>query len=149
MTSDELVAEARLWIGTPYVHQASVRGHGADCLGLLRGLWRSRFKCEPEPVQPYSEDWAEPQRIEVLEQACRRHMERKPVEHEELGDVLLFRMRQGAIAKHLGLQSRLGDQAKFIHAFCGHGVIESSLSLPWQRRCVARFAFPLNHERGN
>ena len=30
-----VVATARAWIGTPYVHQASVRGAGCDCLGLL------------------------------------------------------------------------------------------------------------------
>jgi hypothetical protein len=28
---------ARGWIGTPYLHQASRRGAGADCLGLVRG----------------------------------------------------------------------------------------------------------------
>ena len=37
---DAIVAAARGWIGTPYVHQASVKGLGCDCLGLLRGLWR-------------------------------------------------------------------------------------------------------------
>ena len=31
---------ARAWLGTPYRHQASVKGVGADCLGLVRGLWR-------------------------------------------------------------------------------------------------------------
>ena len=35
-----LVAAARGWIGTPYVHQASCKGAGADCLGLVRGVWR-------------------------------------------------------------------------------------------------------------
>ena len=33
-----IVRAARGWIGTPYVHQASVRGAGCDCLGLLRGV---------------------------------------------------------------------------------------------------------------
>ncbi len=28
------------------------------------------------------------------------------------------------------------------NAYTGHGVIESSLSLPWERRIAARFAFP-------
>ena len=35
-----VVAAARRWLGTPYRHQASVRGEGADCLGLVRGVWR-------------------------------------------------------------------------------------------------------------
>ncbi len=36
--ADEIVALARAWIGTPYRHQASCRGAGTDCLGLLRGV---------------------------------------------------------------------------------------------------------------
>ena len=28
------------WIGTPYRHQASLKGVGCDCLGLVRGVWR-------------------------------------------------------------------------------------------------------------
>ena len=40
MSRDAIVAEAHRWIGTPYRHQASLRGVGCDCLGLLRGVWR-------------------------------------------------------------------------------------------------------------
>ena len=51
-------------------------------------------------------------------------------------------MRHGAVAKHLGLQARIGAQASFVHAYTGHGVVESPLSTPWRRRIVARFEFP-------
>jgi NlpC/P60 family putative phage cell wall peptidase len=137
-----VIAEARLWIGTPYLHQASVRGAGTDCLGLLRGVWRSAFGEEPEPVPAYTADWAEPSRQEVLLEAAHRRLVPRPIDTEEVGDVLLFRMRDGSIAKHLGLQSETGDHPRFIHAYTGYGVIESSLSQPWKRRIVARFAFP-------
>ncbi|MDF1729564.1 MAG: peptidase, partial [Sulfitobacter sp.] len=66
----------------------------------------------------------------------------KPAGDAALGDVLLFRMRQGAVAKHLGLQSAIGAAPAFIHAYAGRGVVESPLSLPWRRRVVARFEFP-------
>lgn len=137
-----IVGEARLWIGTPYLHQASVRGAGTDCLGLLRGIWRELFGTEPEPVPPYTADWAEPDRREVLLEAAGRWLQRKADVSESVGDVLLFRMREGGIAKHLGVQSEAGPHPKFIHAYTGYGVIESSLSLPWRRRIAARFAFP-------
>ena len=45
-----LVAEARAWLGTPYRHQAALRGVGCDCLGLVRGVWRAVHGAEPEPV---------------------------------------------------------------------------------------------------
>lgn len=136
------MAEARLWLGTPYLHQASVKGAGTDCLGLLRGVWRALYGAEPENVPPYTEDWAEPSRREVLMEAADRWLKRKPLSCPEIGDVLLFRMRDGSIAKHLGIQSDLGATPRFVHSYTGHGVIESSLSQPWQRRIAARFAFP-------
>lgn len=61
MTSDEVVALARAWIGTPYVHQASKLGGGCDCLGLIRGVWREVYGHEPESIPAYSADWSEPQ----------------------------------------------------------------------------------------
>lgn len=140
--SGRVVSEARLWIGTPYLHQASVKGAGTDCLGLLRGVWRAVFGTEPEAVPAYTEDWAEPERREVLMEAARRWLVTKPVSSAAEGDVLLFRMREGSIAKHLGLQSETGTHPRFIHSYTGHGVIECSLSMPWQRRIAARFSFP-------
>jgi NlpC/P60 family putative phage cell wall peptidase len=137
-----VVAEARSWIGTPYMHQASNKGAGTDCLGLLRGVWRLILGAEPEAVPPYTDDWAEPSREEVLFRAAERWLAPKGLANAEIGDVLLFRMRQGSVAKHLGIQSVVGDSAAFVHAYTNHGVVESPLSQPWQRRIVARFSFP-------
>ena len=142
MIGMNVVAEARTWIGTPYLHQASFKGAGADCLGLLRGVWRALLGDEPEPVPPYTDDWSEPSREETLLNAADRWLSRKDRDAAEVGDVLLFRMRQGGIAKHLGIQSAIGDGAAFVHAYTNHGVVESPLSEPWQRRIVARFSFP-------
>ena len=135
-----IVAAARAWIGTPYVHQASVAGAGTDCLGLLRGVWRAVVGGEPEPVPAYTADWGEGGGREVLMAAALRWL--VPSAEVWPGDVLLFRMRDGSIAKHLGIQSIVGAGAAFVHAYTGHGVIESPLSDPWARRIVARFAFP-------
>jgi len=141
---DVAVAAARRWLGTPYCHQAAVRGAGADCLGLLRGVWAELYGTEPEPVPPYTSDWAEPGRDEVLWGAAARHLLAVPSGAEDRpGVVVLFRMRAGGVAKHLGILSRVSARgAWFIHAYSGHGVVESALSAPWSRRVVARFTFP-------
>jgi len=145
MTAGGVMADpveiARLWLGTPYRHQASVLGAGCDCLGLIRGVWRALYGDEAEAVPAYSADWSEPARDEVLWRAALRHLEARPLESAKTGDVILFRMREGAVAKHLGLQSDAGPVPRFIHAYDGHGVVESTLSEPWARRIVARFAF--------
>lgn len=142
---DRIVAAARGWIGTAYVHQAACKGAGCDCLGLVRGIWREIYGQEPEQVPAYSLDWSEPQSEERLWQAALRHLQAKPLDQVAIGDVILFRMRAGAVAKHLGVQSQLcraDDRTRFIHAYSGYGVVESPLSAPWQRRIVARFQFP-------
>lgn len=133
-----LVAEARRWIGTPYRHQASVLGVGCDCLGLIRGLWRARHGTEPEALPPYGPDWAEADGVEALWQGLSRHLRPAPGDPAP-GDVLLFRMRARSVAKHLGVLIATGPNARFVHAYCGHGVVESPLSQPWARRIVARF----------
>lgn len=137
-----VVVEARRWIGTPYVHQASAFGAGTDCLGLLRGIWRTLYGNEPEHTPAYSMDWSEPQGEERLWEAALRHFHPKAVTDEAVGDVLLFRMRAGAVAKHLGIASAIGADAGFIHAYSKFGVIESPLSAAWRRKIVARFTFP-------
>jgi len=137
---ERVVQAARGWIGTPYRHQASTKGAGTDCLGLLRGVWRELYGAEPEDVPAYTPDWSEPQGEERLWRAALRHLHVQ--QGRAAGDLLLFRMRAGGVAKHLGIAGRIGPAPTFIHAYTGHGVVESPLSRPWQRRIVARFAFP-------
>lgn len=137
---ERVVALARGWIGTPYLHQASRKGVGADCLGLIRGIWRELHGQEPEVPPAYSPDWGETGGREVLMAGAARHL--LPVGPDvalAAGQVLLFRMRAGAVAKHLGIAA---GEERFLHAYSGHGVIDSPLSLPWKQRIVARFRFP-------
>ncbi|PTQ68555.1 NlpC/P60 family protein [Celeribacter persicus] len=142
MTDVSIADRARAWIGTPYLHQASCKGAGADCLGLLRGVWREIYGCEPINIPPYTADWSEPQRDERMLRAAQENLVEKPLAEMAAGDVLLFRMRDGAVAKHLGIVGRTGAAPSFIHAYSGHGVIENALSGPWKRRVVRCFAFP-------
>lgn len=139
----EAAAEARRWLGTPYCHQASLRGSGADCLGLLRGIWRATLGAEPQQPPPYSADWSEASGDERLMQAAMRHL--VPIGRDVAGpgDVLLFRMRPSAPAKHLGLlTSETLEPGRMIHAYSGHGVLETHLAACWLGRLAAVFRFP-------
>jgi len=138
--SERIVAAARDWIGTPYVHQASVKGAGTDCLGLVRGLWREFCGDEPAVMPAYTPDWGEAGAVELLIGGALHHL--RPADVEAAGDVLIFRMRPGAIAKHMGIQAGTGGEASFIHAYDRHGVVESPLSTPWRARIAGRFRFP-------
>ena len=132
-----VVAFARSWIGTPYCHQASLKGVGCDCLGLVRGVWRETLGAEPEGVPAYTPDWAEAGRAETLLTAARRHL--REVDEAAPGDVLLFRWRAHLPAKHAGILSKPGFM---IHAQEGALVCEVALSPWWRRRVAGVFRFP-------
>jgi len=137
-----ILAVARGWLGTPYVHQASCRGAGSDCLGLIRGIWRELHGAEPIALPAYTPDWSEPAGDEALLAGAEALLTRVAPGEEAPGDVILFRMKRGAVAKHLGILSEPAPMPRFIHAYTGHGVVESPLTPPWARRIVAYFRFP-------
>ncbi|UXN63459.1 NlpC/P60 family protein [Phyllobacterium sp. A18/5-2] len=139
MVADEVLAEARHWIGTPYRHGGSKCQVGCDCLGLVRGIWRSLYGREPQSVSTYSADWAEAGASDPLLEAARRHMNEKQLIEIESGDLIVFRWRDGVAAKHLGV---LTDTDHFIHAYEGHSVMESALVSQWRKRIAGVFSFP-------
>ena len=148
MTTDTLakcvVDEARRWIGTPYLHQASLCGVGCDCLGLVRGIWRTLYGEEPEPLPHYSADWAEASGSEQVLRAGHRHFIPVAMADMAAGDVVLFRWRAGCPAKHMGVFS--GD-GTMIHAHAGASVAEVHFGI-WARRIAQVFRFPTPDQRG-
>ena len=138
-----MLSAARCWIGTPYRHQCSVLGQGADCLGLLRGIWREVLGAEPETLPAYSPDWSEASGQERMWEGAARHLLRVPLAPEKAGQVVLFRMRRAAVAKHVAVLAGSGHGfSTIIHAYSGAGVVETPLTDAWLRRIVAQFRFP-------
>ena len=138
MQSD-IVNAARSWIGTPYHHQASLKGVGCDCLGLLRGVWCEVMGSEPELPPPYAMDWAEASGEECLRDAARRHLIEIDPAKFGAGDVLLFRMSRNAPAKHCGIATA---PERMVHAWAGREVAETPLGGFWSRRLAYAFRFP-------
>jgi NlpC/P60 family putative phage cell wall peptidase len=139
VTRSAIVAEARAWIGTPYRHQASLKGVGCDCLGLVRGVWRVVCGAEPEAVPPYAPDWAEASRRETLAQAAGRHLVALDTADFQPGDVLLFRWSNGFVAKHAAIASA---PERMVHAHARARVAEVAITPWWRRRLAFAFRFP-------
>jgi NlpC/P60 family putative phage cell wall peptidase len=134
-----IVAEARGWIGTPYRHQASLKGVGCDCLGLVRGVWRAVIGDEPERAPAYAPDWAEASGLESLADAAARHLIAIERNSFAAGDVLLFRWRANLPAKHAAVVTA---PDKIVHAHDGAAVAEVALAPWWRRRIAFAFRFP-------
>jgi NlpC/P60 family putative phage cell wall peptidase len=133
------VAAARAWIGTPYRHQASLKGVGCDCLGLVRGVWRALHGAEPEPTPAYAPDWAEASAEDRLAAAARRWLAEIAPADAAPGDVLLFRWRPQLPAKHAAI---LSAADRMIHAYEGAAVAEVYFAPFWRRRLAFAFRFP-------
>jgi NlpC/P60 family putative phage cell wall peptidase len=138
-TRSQIVAAARGWIDTPYRHQAAYMGAGCDCLGLVRGVWLEIYGVEPERPPPYTPDWGEAGIVEHILEAARRNMIAIDLAQARYGDVIVFRMREGRIAKHMAI---LTSEATMIHAQSNDRVREIAFAPYWRRHAVAAFQFP-------
>jgi NlpC/P60 family putative phage cell wall peptidase len=137
-----VLAIARAWLGTPYLHQSSVQGVGADCLGLARGIWRALHGNEPWEVPPYSRDWGEAGRREVLAEAARATLIEVVLGDAGPGTLIIFRMASGVPAKHCGLLGESVIRPSLIHAYDRSGVVEEAFTPAWSRRAAFAFVFP-------
>ena len=140
---NQIVAAAKNWIGTPYMHAASMQGVGCDCLGLVRGVWRDIYGLEPEIPPPYAPDWIDVSKRESLKDAAQRHMAEIDPKKAGLGNLVLFRIEYSSVAKHAAI---LSGQDKMIHAYSRHAVVESTMGPWWHRRLAYAFLFPQKSE---
>ncbi|WP_193175898.1 NlpC/P60 family protein [Oricola nitratireducens] len=135
----EALGIACCWIGTPYRHQASRKGVGCDCLGLVLGVWRELYGERITARLAYSPDWAETTIGEPLLAALRDRCDELDPAAMRPGDILAFRWQVGTAAKHLAL---LAPDDRIIHAYEGHAVMTSAFVPSWRRRVAGVFAFP-------
>ena len=88
-TAEDVVTEARDWIGTPYIHQQRTKGAATDCIGLIYGLYQHFVGNIPKKkIVHYSPWWAE----EGNKEAFKMDWERKGVhalQFEFLCDMIL------------------------------------------------------------
>lgn len=138
VTRADIIRAARAWIGTPYHHQASVRGVGADCLGLVRGILRELAGAEPAAPPAYSRDWAEASGDEAMLRGARLHLREIAPAEQRPGDVLVFRLRAGLVAKHAAI---LATPQTMVHAVEGAAVCEVPYAAWWRRRIAGVFCF--------
>lgn len=136
---EDIIAEARSWIDTPWHHQASVKGIGCDCAGLVRGIGNvlgimdlNEETIEAKEFIGYGRA-PEPKR---LIKALNRFMNRIDVKKIQPADVLLFKLPE---PQHLAI---LTDQGTIIHALCKVGkVSEMILNANWQDLIVGAWKY--------
>jgi cell wall-associated NlpC family hydrolase len=132
---DELIAQARSWLGVPYLHQGRSR-NGADCLGFLACMLaelgsRTFLDALPNnyPRNPQS----------ILAVAAPKLA--TPLEVEVPGALVLFQFPLTKYPSHAGILTRDGT---FIHTFEPvKRVVEVGYRAPWPARARSVWAAPL------
>lgn len=106
MDIEALIAEARTWEGTPWMHNQCLKGHGVDCVRFLAALYESQTGVKLE-LGAYK-------RVPRANELC-DYLDAIPELESSYfirpGSVLIF--RQGSRVGHVGLATTTN---RFIHA---------------------------------
>lgn len=140
-TGEDIVTEARTWIGTPFHHQGRVKGAGVDCVGLLVGV-ASALGLQHQDRSGYARlPDGETLEAELDRQTdivwARTHGARLDAAALQPGHALLFRMPK--LPRHVGIYAGNGA---FIHATSDVGkCVEVNLDAYWQRALKKVYRF--------
>lgn len=138
VTPEMLLAEALTWLETPYAHQASLKGVGADCIGIITGV--AVAYALPD-AQAFRDDRAfkgygrvpDPA---LVEEASDRYLDRIDIADAGLMNILRFRIEDQP--RHFAFISNI-EPKRIIHAYAMHNanlsrVVEHGLGEWWQAR---------------
>lgn len=137
--TEDIIKIARSWIGTPYHHQASLKGVGCDCIGLVRGVYCEAYDTELPEMVNYSSDWGDANGNEDMVIAALKYLDPQPLDQASTGSVVLMRWSEARVAKHCMIMT---GASTAIHAYNRTPVTEIHLSDWWLRRMVFAFKFP-------
>jgi len=136
MTREEIVAEARTWIGTPWKHQGRLKGRSCDCLGLIVGVLQ---KFEPD-LRGFKDtrDYSHTPDVREAEKLLETYLAKIPREEAKPGDILRFYFDKDSL--HLGFVTQKG----MIHAYnlAGRKVTEHAIPPDWQCKIVRVYRIP-------
>lgn len=131
-TREQIIAEARTWLGTPWHHQARLKGVGVDCIGLAIGVAKalglSDYDIDGYGMQPD---------VKALVKTIESIATRIGIADARPGDMVLINFAQHP--QHLGILTDKG----IIHALSRVGfVAEHRLSSEWRKNIWRAYRFP-------
>lgn len=137
ITREQIVTEARTWIGTPFHHQGRVKGVGGDCIAVIaktaHNLDISQFDTVNYSRQPDPEEMGR-----LLDE----HLDRITLAEVDLGDILWLKFERHA--QHLGIVTQLEPTLMIVHAFNWPGIqrcVEQSINDNWRKRIVRCYRY--------
>ena len=142
MTREDIVTEAREWIGTKWQHQQSLKGVATDCIGLVRGVYTNLTGIVFTDVINYPQSPFFYCRDERMYLEMQKYLIEIPVSEAKLGDIFTFALKSRFPDHHLGIISADGF---IIHAVGEPGImltIESRIDGKWRGYIRHAFRYP-------
>lgn len=130
-----VIAEAELWVGTPYHHMGRLRGVGCDCLTLLAEIYSRAGVISHVDIPYYPPDWHLHRGVERYVEGLLDHAH--AIDAPGTGDVALFRF--GRCFSHGAIVT---GWPQLIHAWHAGGVIRGDATQPLLARREVRFFSP-------
>lgn len=146
LSRDEIVQEARTWLGVRWRHQGRDR-HGVDCAGLVACVAHGLGVPYPDITQ-----YARQTDGELLLQVLQEYLVEKPVATAAPGDVFLMKHLNTRWAIHVGFVTNLyagtpNETLGILHAYVPGGshmgrVVEQIWDEQWRARVTRVFEIP-------
>jgi NlpC/P60 family putative phage cell wall peptidase len=137
----EITVQARTWLGTPFVHQARLKGKGCDCLGLIVGVVDELGLVDESGrlLSSYDEiNYSKEPDGKYLIQKLSQILEEVEASQIQVGDLALFKM--GNNPQHLAIISEYQGGLGMIHCYAqARKVVEHRFDENWQKRLYKIF----------
>lgn len=128
---DEIVAAARRYLGTPFLHQGRTP-HGIDCIGLAISV-AHELQLTTFDITGYS-------RVpsgRMMSRLLRTHCTEIGINDAQAGD--LFHLAFELDPQHIAMVT---DAGFIIHSDNPRGVVEHRLDIKWRRRIRGTYRMP-------
>lgn len=139
VSRDDIVREARNFIGTPYLHQGRLFKKGVDCGGLVVMVARSLSLFEHDDLT-----YSDQPKADYLLRECDKFLDPKPLDLQQLqpGDVGAFYYMSPTEAQHLCIFGEYEGRLTMIHAFQKRGkVVEHTFDDFWAKRLLKVYSY--------
>ena len=139
--SNTIVTQARTWIGTPFHHQARLKGKGCDCLGLIVGVVDELGLKDKhgQPLAGYDEvTYSKEPDGAYLTEKLTVLLDEVPIAEAQAGDLALFKVRENP--QHMAFLTDYENTLGMVHSYApARRVVEHRLDDDWKQRLVKVF----------
>lgn len=144
-TAQNIVTEARTWLGTRFHHQARIKGVGCDCLGLVVGVvdQLQLRNAAGELLSSFDEvNYSRLPDGAYLTEKLAALLHEVPFEEMLPGDLALFDIKGNP--QHLAILTDYEASIGMIHCFApAHRVVEHRLDDEWKSKLVKVYRWHL------